>query len=67
LQYAWHNKKGDPGLAGSIKLGGWQNFGRYDDLRYASNGVSFASPLAATQPAMLRGDSGIWAIAEQRS
>lgn len=66
LQYAWHNKKGDPGLAGSIKLGGWQNFGRYDDLRYASNGVSFASPLAATQPAMLRGDSGIWAIAEQQ-
>jgi len=66
LQYAWHNKKGDPGLAGSIKLDGWQNFGRYDDLRYASNGVSFASPLAATQPAMLRGDSGIWAIAEQQ-
>ena len=65
LQYTWNNKKGDPNLAGSLKVGAWQNFGTYNDLRYAANGVSLASPMAI-QPATLRGDSGVWAIFEQQ-
>lgn len=65
LQYSWNNKKGNPNLAGSFKLGAWQNFGTYNDLRYAANGVSLASPVA-TQPARLHGDSGLWAIFEQQ-
>lgn len=65
LQYTWNNKKGDPNLAGSLKFGAWQNFGTYNDLRYAANGVSLASPMA-TQAATLRGDSGVWAIFEQQ-
>jgi porin len=35
LQYAWNNKKGDPNLAGQIKLGGWRHFGAFADQRYA--------------------------------
>ncbi|HEX3727392.1 MAG TPA: carbohydrate porin [Pirellulales bacterium] len=65
IVYSWNNKKGDPNLAGSFKLGGWQNFGAYNDLRFSSNGVSLASSVAA-QPAMLHGDAGLWAIFEQK-
>jgi porin len=65
IQYSWNNKKGDPHLSGSFKLGGWRNFGSYDDLRFAANGLSLASPLA-DQPATLRGDAGTWAIFEQQ-
>jgi porin len=65
MQYSWNNMKGDPNLAGSFKFGAWQNFGTYNDLRYAVNGVSLASPMAL-QPATLHGDSGVWAIFEQQ-
>lgn len=59
LQYSWNNKKGDPRLAGSVKLGAWQSFGTYSDLRYATNGISLATPMAS-QPAAPRRDSGLW-------
>jgi porin len=65
IQYSWNNKKGDPRLSGSFKLGGWQNFGSYDDQRFAANGLSLGSPLA-DHPATLRGDAGTWAIFEQQ-
>lgn len=66
VQYSWNNKKGDPGLAGAVKLGGWRNFGAFSDLRYASNGVSLASPASGGTPAMLGGDFGVWAVVEQQ-
>lgn len=65
VQYAWNSKKGDPNLTGSIKLGGWQNFGLSNDPRFSSNGLSLASPLA-NKPAALRGNAGIWAVFEQQ-
>jgi porin len=66
VQYSWNNKKGDPNLAGAVKFGGWRNFGAFSDLRYASNGVSLASPASSGTPAMLSGDFGVWAVAEQQ-
>jgi porin len=66
IQYSWHNKKGDPNLAGSFKIGGWRNFGAFSDLRFASNGVSLASSESSGTPAMLSGDFGLWAVFEQQ-
>ncbi|TMJ55947.1 MAG: carbohydrate porin [Alphaproteobacteria bacterium] len=66
IQYSWNNKKGDPNLAGSFKLGGWRNFGPFSDLRFASNGMSLASPESSGTPAMLSGDFGLWAVFEQK-
>jgi porin len=66
VQYSWNNKKGDPSLAGAVKFGGWRNFGAFSDLRYASNGVSLASPASSGTPAMLSCDFGVWAVVEQQ-
>jgi porin len=66
VQYSWNNKKGDPSLAGAVKFGGWRNFGAFSDLRYASNGVSLASPASSGTPAMLSGDFGVWGVVEQQ-
>jgi porin len=66
IQYSWNNKKGDPNLAGSFKLGGWRNFGAFSDLRFASNGFSLASPESSGTPAMLSGDFGLWTVFEQQ-
>ena len=66
VQYSWNNTKGDPSLAGAVKFGGWRNFGAFNDLRYASNGVPLASPASSGTPAMLSGDFGVWAVVEQQ-
>jgi porin len=66
IQYSWNNKKGDPNLAGNFKLGGWRNFTGFSDLRFASNGISLASPASSGTPAMLSGQFGVWAVFEQQ-
>lgn len=66
IQLAWHNKKGDPGLAGSLKLGAWRNFGAANALRYDSRGFSLADPSSAAMPALLRGNFGAWVVFEQQ-
>jgi porin len=65
VQHAWDSKKGDPNLAGQIKFGGWRHFGPFADQRFASNGVSLASPASSGQPLMLSGDIGGWIVFEQ--
>jgi porin len=66
LQYAWNNKKGDPNLAGQIKVGGWRHFGDFPDQRYASNGVSLAAPASSGEALQLPGGVGGWGVFEQQ-
>jgi porin len=66
VQYAWNNKKGDPNLAGQFKVGGWRHFGEFPDQRYASNGVSLASPTSSGESFQLSGDIGGWGVFEQQ-
>jgi porin len=66
MQYAWNNTKGDPNLAGTVKLGGWRHFGDFPDQRFSAAGVSLASPSSGAMPAMLSGSTGIWAVFEQQ-
>jgi porin len=35
VQYIWNGKKGDPGLDGKFKIGGWRHFGEFSDQHRA--------------------------------
>jgi porin len=66
VQYSWNNRKGDPRLAGTIKLGGWRHFGGFADERLTTDGHSQFDPAGSGTPATLSGDYGVWAVAEQQ-
>jgi porin len=65
-QFLWNAKKGDPGLDGKLKLGGWRHFGSFTDERFASSGLSLANPASGGVPANLSGDFGIYSVFEQK-
>ena len=65
-QFIWNGEKGDPGLAGKFKIGGWLHFGEFSDQRFTAQGVSLASPLGSGMPASLSGDVGVYSVFEQR-
>ncbi len=68
FEAAWHvnQRKGDQGLPGTYKLGGWYHSGHFDDLRYDTQGVSLEddgtlSGLASNStPASHNGNGGIY-------
>ncbi len=66
VQYIWNGKKGDPGLDGKFKVGGWRHFGEFADQRFTAQGASLASPLGSGVPASLSQDSGIYSVFEQK-
>jgi porin len=66
VQYIWNGKKGDPGLDGKFKVGGWRHFGEFSDQRLTAQGVSLASPLSSGVPASLSGNAGIYSVFEQK-
>jgi porin len=64
-QYALNQGDGATGLPGTYKLGAWfQNY-HYNDQRYATNGVSLASPASSGVPGQLSPNYGLYAIADQ--
>jgi porin len=65
-QYRYHQEKTAAGLAGTIKLGAWRHFGRFDDQRFDSSGVSLADPASTGDPARHRGDQGAYAVLDQQ-
>ena len=65
-QLQWNSKKGDPGLDGKLKLGGWRHFGSFTDLRFDRAGLSLADPASLGAPASLSGDYGLYAVFEQK-
>jgi porin len=65
MQFQWNSKKGDPGLDGKFKLGGWRHFGDFSDQRFDISGVSLAVASGAT-PASFTGDFGVYTVFEQK-
>lgn len=65
-QFQWNAKKGDPGLDGKLKLGGWRHFGSFNDERIDIAGLSLASPASSGTPANVSGDYGLYAVFEQK-
>jgi porin len=66
VQFLWNGKKGDPGLDGKFKIGGWRHFGDFSDQRFTAQGVSLANPASSGLPASLSGDNGVYAVFEQK-
>jgi porin len=65
-QFLWNAKKGDPGLDGKFKLGGWRHFGDFNDQRFSASGVTLADPASGGTPATLSGDFGVYSVFEQK-
>jgi porin len=66
VQFLWNGKKGDPGLDGKFKIGGWRHFGTFTDERFGPTGLSLADPASGGAPATLFGDYGIYSVIEQK-
>jgi porin len=65
-QFLWNGKKGDPGLDGKFKIGGWRHFGTFTDERFASSGLTLANPASGSALANLSGDFGVYSVFEQK-
>lgn len=65
-QFIWNGKKGDPGLDGKFKVGGWRHFGTFTDERFGPTGLSLANPATGGVPASLSGDYGLYSLFEQK-
>src|SRR3954454_9088339 len=61
-QLLWNAKKGDPGLDGKLKLGGWRHYGSFRDQHFNVSGLSLADPASGGAPAMLSGDFGFYSV-----
>jgi hypothetical protein len=66
-QFLWNGKKGDPGLDGKFKVGGWRHFGTFSDERFSPTRLSLADTASGSTPATLFGDYGIYSVIEQKS
>lgn len=65
-QFLWNAEKGDPGLDGKFKIGGWRHFSSFSDERIGPSGQSLAEQAAGTAGANLPGDFGIYSVFEQK-
>ena len=66
MQFLWNAEKGDPGLAGKFKVGGWRHFGDFASEHFSSSGASLASMAPDGTPAALSGDFGVYSVFEQK-
>lgn len=64
-QYRYNQKADSAGLAGTIKIGGWRHFGKFDDDRFGADGRSLADPLSNGQPLVHRGNFGVYGVINQ--
>ena len=64
-QFLWNAKKGDPGLDGKFKIGGWRHFGDFSD-QLQPTGLTLADPASGGVPATLKGDFGVYSVFEQK-
>jgi len=54
------------GLPGMLKLGGYGHFGRFDDVKYASDGLVLGAPGAGDDPRRHRGNVNLYAVVDQQ-
>jgi porin len=54
------------GLAGTVKLGGWTHFGRFQDQRLGVDLLSLADPAGIGVPINYRGNRGVYGVLDQQ-
>jgi len=65
-QFRRNQARSDPGLASTLKLGGWGHFGRFDDQRRAIGGSLLADPNGSGAAIRHQGNWGIYGIVDQQ-
>lgn len=63
--YAYNTDNDPTTLPGTVTLGGWQNYGRFDDLRVDAGGKSLTDTASSGIARRLRGNAGVYAILDQ--
>ena len=66
VQWKYNRDKSASFLPGTIKVGGWQHFGNFDDQRFGSDGLSLADPASNGSAARRRGNFGIYGVIDQQ-
>jgi porin len=64
-QYMYNQDKTAEGLAGTIKLGGWHHFGKFDDEHFDVDGKSLADPSSSGVARTHSGDYGVYGVIDQ--
>lgn len=65
IAFSYHQDKPAAGLPGTVKLGGYHHFGRFNDPRHDASGLSLNDPNGSGVPRRRRGDSGVYAVLDQ--
>jgi porin len=65
-QYQRNAGKTDTGLATTLKVGGWQHFGWFNDQRFANDGRLLADPSGSGVPALHYGNFGLYTVIDQQ-
>ena len=61
-----YNQGKDDGLAGSVKLGAFEHFGAFSNLRYDTTGVPLGNAASNGVPGVFKGDWGFYGILDQQ-
>jgi porin len=64
-QYMYSQDKTAQGLAGTVKLGAWYHFGKFDDEHFDIDGKSLADPSSNGVARTHRGDYGVYGVIDQ--
>jgi porin len=64
IQYRYNQGKDDKGLAGTVKLGAYEHFGNFPDLRFDINGLPIG--ITGAQAGELRGNWAIYGVWDQQ-
>lgn len=54
-----------PGLAGTVKVGGWYHFGSFNDNHFGYDGKSLADPTGVGVPMAYTGDFAVYGVVDQ--
>jgi porin len=65
VSYAYNIAPGSAGEPGTVTLGGWYQFGRFNALNRDTEGRSLADPESSGVGRRLSGDSGIYGVIDQ--
>ncbi|WP_036255739.1 carbohydrate porin [Methylocapsa acidiphila] len=64
-QYRYNQDKNAPGLAGTVRVGGWYHFGPFSDYHIGYDGQSLAAPTSSGWPMVHNGNFGIYGVIDQ--
>ncbi|HEY4849088.1 MAG TPA: carbohydrate porin [Methylocella sp.] len=64
-QYMYNQDKTAQGLAGTVKLGAWYHFGKFDDKHFDIDGKSLADPSSNGAARTHSGDYGVYGVIDQ--